>query len=94
VNAILRFIQKSTFERIVTIPGIDADIVEIIPQENSKITKKVLKNIHFPKYSIVGAVEREGKVIVPMGNTQVRAGDRVVVFTLPKALEDVEKLFV
>jgi trk system potassium uptake protein TrkA len=94
VNAILRFIQKSTFERIVTIPGIDADIVEIIPQENSKITKKILKNVHFPKYSIVGAVEREGKVIVPMGDTQIRAGDRVVVFALPKALEDVEKLFV
>jgi trk system potassium uptake protein TrkA len=93
VNAILRFIQKSAFERIETVPGIEAQIIEIIPQKNSKITKKSLKDIHFPKFSMVGAVERRGEVMVPMGDTQILEGDRVVVFALPKALGDVEKLF-
>ncbi len=93
VNAILRFIQKSTFERIVTIPGVEAEIIEIIPQANSKITKKPLKEIHFPKFSIVGAVQRQDNTIIPMGDTQIRAGDRVVIFTLPVAMAEVEKLF-
>ncbi|MFC2164580.1 Trk system potassium transporter TrkA [Acidobacteriota bacterium] len=94
VNAILRFIQKSTFERIATIPGIEAEIIEIIPQPNSKITRKPLNNIHFPKYAMVGAVQRQNEVIIPAGNTRIQEGDRVVIFTLPKAMLEVEKLFI
>jgi len=93
VNAILRFIQKSTFERIVTIPGVEAEIIEIIPQADSKITKKPLKDIHFPKFSIVGAIQRDEEVIIPLGDTQIQPGDRVVIFTLPVSLGEVEKLF-
>ena len=94
VNAIMRFIQKSTFERIASIPGIEAEIIEIIPQPNSKITKKPLKNIHFPKYAMVGAVQRQDEVIIPVGDTRIQEGDRVVIFTLPKAMLEVEKLFI
>lgn len=93
VNAILRFIQRSILESIATIPGVDAEIIEIIPQTGSKITKKPLKNIKFPRSSIVGAVLRDGEVIIPTGETHIRADDRTVVFSLPYALEDVEKLF-
>lgn len=93
VNAILKFIQRSTFERIVTIPGIEAEFIEIIPQADAKITKKILKDIHFPKYAIVGAVERDGEVIIPKGDTLIHEGDRVVVVALPKAMREIEKLF-
>ena len=93
VNAILRFIQKSTYERIASIPGVEAEIIEIIPQANSRITKKPLKSIHFPKYAIVGAVQRQDDVIIPLGDTLIQEGDRVVVFGLPKAMGEVEKLF-
>jgi trk system potassium uptake protein TrkA len=93
VNAILRFIQKSTFERIAAIPGVEAEIVEIVPQPNSKVTRKPLKDLRFPKYAIVGAVERDNEIIIPLGDTQIREGDRVVIFTLPVSLGEVEKLF-
>lgn len=94
VNAILRFIQKSTFERIATIPGVEAEIIEIIPQANSKITRKPLKQIHFPEFAIVGAVQRQEEVIIPVGDSRIQEGDRVVVFTLPKAMAEVEKFFI
>ena len=93
VNAILRFIQKSTLERIVTIPGVDAEVIEIVPNRGSKITKKTLKEIHFPRSAIVGAVQREDGVIIPTGETQILPGDRVVIFSLPIALSEVEKMF-
>jgi trk system potassium uptake protein TrkA len=93
VNAILRFIQKSTLESIATVPGVTAEIIEIIPQKKAKITQKPLKKISFPKSAIVGAVRRNDHVIIPTGDTQIREGDRVVVFSLPKAQSDVEKLF-
>ncbi len=93
VNAILRFIQKSTLERIASIPGIEADIIEIKAQYNSKITKKPLKNVQFPHFAIVGAVQRNKEVLIPTGDTQINSGDRVVIFTMPNALSEVEKLF-
>ena len=93
VNAIQRFIQKSMLESIATIPGVNAEIVEIIPKNHSKIVKKKLKNITFPRSAMVGAVLRDDDVIIPSGDTQIRPGDRVVVFSLPRAVEEVEKLF-
>ncbi len=93
VNAIIRFIQKSTLESIASIPGVDAEILEIIPQKNSKITRKPLRNIDFPRSAMVGAVQRDNEIIIPTGETQINPGDRVVIFTLQVALSEVEKLF-
>ncbi len=93
VNVILRFIQKSTLESIATIPGVDADILEIVPHNNSKITKKPLKKLSFPRSAILGAVRRDGEVLIPTGDTQIQSGDRVVIFSRPNALNDVENLF-
>jgi len=93
VNSILRFIRKSTLENVDSIPGLDAEIIEIIPQKGSRITRHPLKNLHFRPSAILGSVTRNNKVIIPTGETQIEAGDRVVVFALPKAIADVEKLF-
>ena len=93
VNAILRFIWKRTLESVASIPGLNAEILEIIPSRGSKITKQPLKNIHLRSSAILGAVTRNDDVIIPTGDTQVQAGDHVIVFALPKAVADVEKLF-
>lgn len=93
VNAVLRFIQRSTLESIASIPGVYAEIIEIIPHPSSRITKKPLKHVHFPRSAIVGAVHRNNSVLIPTGDTRIQEGDRVVIFTLPRALAEVEKLF-
>jgi len=93
VNAILRFIRRSILESVASIPGLDAEIIEIIPCKGSKITKQPLKSLHFWPSAILGAVTRNNEVIIPSGDTQLQAGDRVVIFSLPKAVADVEKLF-
>jgi len=93
VNAILRFIRRSTLESVTSIPGLDAEIIEIIPRKGSKITKQPLKSLHFWPSAILGAVTRNNEVIIPTGDTQIQTGDCVVIFSLPKALADVEKLF-
>ncbi|MFC2161172.1 Trk system potassium transporter TrkA [Acidobacteriota bacterium] len=93
VNAITHFIWRGVLESMASIPGLDAEIMEIVPQPNSKITRKPLKNCHFPHYAIAGAIRRGDTLIIPMGDTQVQEGDHVVVISLPKAIAEVEKLF-
>jgi len=92
-NAIARFIHRGDVVSVVSLPGIDAEAIELIPREGSKITKNKLNNISFPKDAIIGAITRDGEVFVPVGGHQVKAGDKVVVFTLPKFVAKVEKLF-
>ncbi|GAG14133.1 unnamed protein product, partial [marine sediment metagenome] len=93
VNAVLRYIQHQQVAAIASLPGIEAQCIEYIAKAGSKITKKKLRNIQFPQDAIVGAILHGEQMTIPKGETQVAIGDRVVVFTLPNALETVEKLF-
>ena len=71
----------------------DAEALEFMARENSRIVRKPLAELGIPDGVVVGSVIRKGQVIVPRGNTQVEKGDRVVVFALPASVEAVEKLF-
>jgi trk system potassium uptake protein TrkA len=93
VNAVHRFIQEQMVAAIASVPGMDAQIIEYIVDGESRITRKPLHSTQFPRGAIVGALMRDDEFIVPMGDTQVQSGDRVVMFTLPGALAAVEKLF-
>ncbi|MFW6232633.1 MAG: TrkA C-terminal domain-containing protein [Bacteroidota bacterium] len=94
VNTIQKYIRSQQIAFFAELPGIDAEIIEFIAKEGMKIIKKPLKDIEFPEYAIVGAVLKQDKNLeIPTGDTRIAPGDKVVVFTLPKALKAVEKLF-
>ncbi|MFC2132000.1 TrkA C-terminal domain-containing protein, partial [Bacteroidota bacterium] len=94
VNAIKQIISRRKQALFAELPGIEAEIIEYIANDKSKITKKQLKDINFPKNAIVGAVLKNNDIIeIPRGDTQIQAGDKVVIFSLPKALNEVERLF-
>jgi trk system potassium uptake protein len=94
VNAIKQIISRRKQAFFAELPGIDAEIIEFIANQKSKITKRPLAKVDVPKDAIFGAVLRDnGSFEIPKGDTQIGPGDKVVVFTLPKALPEVEKLF-
>ncbi len=92
-NTILSLIRRGQVISIATLPGIEAEIMEYKVPEKAKITKKPLSKIKFPAGAIVGAIIRQDEVTIPVGETQIMPGDRVVVFSLPNAIKEVEKLF-
>ncbi len=72
----------------------EAQILEIIVHENMKITKDSLMNIKsFPKDAVLGGVVRGRNGFIPSGSTQIMANDKVLVFALPGAMNDVKKFF-
>lgn len=95
VNAILKFILKGEVVSVATLKGIETEAIEFIAQPNSKITKKPINKLKFPKDAIIGSVESDSshEIIVPTGDTQIHPYDRVVVFALPKAIREVNKFF-
>ncbi len=93
-NSILRLIRRGDVVSLASLPGVDAQVVEYKVHAGARVAKKPLSKIDFPKDAIVGAIIREGRVVIPVGETMIRPDDNVVVFSLPRVLLDVEKLFV
>ena len=73
--------------------GQDAEVIALVAQNHSKITRKPLRKIKFPKGAIIGAITRYGSVFVPVGDSYIQPLDKAVVFALPKAVAQVEKMF-
>lgn len=93
VNAVLRCIRSKQVAAIATIPGLDAEIVEYIAAEGSRITQKPLREARFPQHAIIGAVIHGEELIIPLGDTHLQPGDKAVVFALPHVVGAVEKFF-
>jgi len=93
VNAVQRFIHQQQVASIAGLPGIGAQVIEYIAGHGCEITCGELKDVRFPHNAIVGAVLREDDLIIPHGDTQIRPGDKVVVFALPQAVNELERLF-
>jgi trk system potassium uptake protein TrkA len=93
VDKILKFIWRGSIVSVASLPGIAAEAIEYIAKDQSRIIRKKLRDMNFPKGAIVGAVLRGDEVFVPTGNAQIQAGDEVIIFALPASIRDVEKLF-
>ncbi len=71
----------------------NADVAEFTVKEGARITRHPVKDIGLPKGSTIGGLVRNGEGIVVTGNTQIKAGDHVVVFCLNMMIKKIEKYF-
>lgn len=92
-GAILKYVRKGKVHNVASIKGTDTEVLEIEAEFNSMITAKAIKDLNIPKGVIIGAIKREHHVIIPSGNTQVQAGDRVIIFHLPMDSENLSVWF-
>lgn len=70
------------------IPG-EVEAAEFIVKENSPIIGKPLYELRLKKDVLVASIYRDGKVIVPRGADEIRAGDSVVIVTKGLVIRDV-----
>ena len=92
-NFISRYIRRGEVISLAGIHGVDAEILEFEVHDDSKITKKELKDINFPKGAIIGGVVRKGVGYTVMGNFSFQPRDRVVVLSMPDCIYKVESFF-
>lgn len=71
----------------------NADVAEFIAEEDSKVTRKPVKDLGLPKGVTIGGLLRNGHGMLVSGMTQILAGDSVMVFSHNVNLHKVEKLF-
>ena len=94
INEVLKTtLLKTGIQSIATLEGEKAEVIELTARAGSKIVKKPLKSVKFPKDAIVSTIVRENNIIVPGGNVQIQPLDKVIVFTKLEMVSDVEELF-
>jgi len=71
----------------------NADVAEFIPKEGSRVTEKPVKDLKLPQGITIGGLVRNGVGMLVSGNTQIQAGDSVVVFCHNVNMKKLEKLF-
>jgi trk system potassium uptake protein TrkA len=91
-EAILRFVRKGEVIDVALLAS-GAEMIELRVPEHCRVAGRPLSEVGFPDGAIVGALLRDGDVIIPTGREILRAGDDAVVFTVEDAVEDVENLF-
>ena len=72
---------------------VDSDVAEFVAAEGSKVTKKPVKDLGLPFGVAIGGLVRKGQGILVNGNTQIEAGDSVMVFCHEHNLKKLENYF-
>jgi len=93
VGEILTYIRRGHVHSVTRLAREQAEILEMEASPDSPAVKAPIRNLKFPKNAIIGALVRDGEMRIPTGETQIEPGEVVVVFALPDAIGQIEKLF-
>lgn len=92
-GSILRYFHSSNVLSLRLIGDTNARVMEIAAPARSAILDVPLMDLDFPASAILGTIVRGDDVIIPRGNDVIRAGDKLLVITLPQTGRKVEKFF-
>jgi trk system potassium uptake protein TrkA len=92
-NDIFKFVRNGDIVELAKLNDMDAEIVEFIVNENSKVLNKKIMDLDFPLTAIIGGVIRNNQGIIALGGFEIQLGDRVLVCSKPESIKKVESLF-
>ncbi len=93
VSTILQHVRRGRIHSVHAIHEGFGELIEADALETSELVGKSIRSASLPHGVLLGAIVRDGKVIIPRGNTTVHAGDRVVLFADADSIRKAEKLF-
>ncbi len=92
IRGILQHIRRGKIVSVAPLKGEHAEAIEAEALNTSEIVNTPLSRIKFPEGALIGAVVRKDEIIIPRGDTQIQAGDRLIIFALHEAVPKLEKL--
>ena len=91
---IYRYTMQAHVAYVKCLTSSNSEMLELIAQPNSKITKAAIKDLNLPREMNIGAVVRDDEVIIASGQTEIQPYDKVVMFAMQSCIHKIEKLFV
>ena len=90
---IFKFVRKGNVSLVANLHGTDAEIIEFVVKDGSKITKSPINKLNFPNSSKIAGVIRNGIPIIPFGDFHLKENDKTIVFSLTESIQKIEKFF-
>ncbi len=92
-NHILRFVRSRSVSSIAVIADGRAEVLELEARHRDGKAERKVKNLGLPRGTVLGAIVRDNEVMIPSGDSVVKNGDQVILFTLPENLSSIEETF-
>ena len=92
-SEVLAFARRGGVTRVSILEGAKAEAVEVIVQKYAKVEGKKLMDVNLPKACLVCAYVRKGRAAIPNGHTILLAGDKIILFCLRGAVQEVVSWF-
>jgi trk system potassium uptake protein TrkA len=93
VSTILQHIRRGRIRAAYAVHEGFGEVMEAEAVESSDLVGAPLREVKLPAGLIIGALVRDGEVILPRGDTVVRAHDRVILFARTDVIKQVERMF-
>jgi len=90
---IYQMLLKSDVDNVKMLSFADADVAEFIAKPKSKVTSCRVMDLSIPHGVNLGGMVRDGKSMLISGQTQIKAGDKIVAFCIGNTLRKLDKLF-
>lgn len=93
-NRILKYVRRGRLLSVAHLHGCDAEVVEVVADGGSPITRKPLFEIkELTGRVLIGGVRHNGHWKIAVGSTHIKGGDTVVAIAGSDDLPELQKLF-
>ena len=92
VSSVLGHVRLGNVVRVHSLSDEKAEVVEAEVLEGSQIVGSKLRDLDLGNSMRIGSVWRKGKLIMPRGGTELKSGDRLVMFVMGDSIEKFESL--
>ncbi|MEM8784977.1 MAG: Trk system potassium transporter TrkA, partial [Pseudomonadota bacterium] len=93
VSTILQNVRRGRIKALHSVRNGLAEAIEAEALKTSPLVGVPLREVNLPDGLRLGAVYRDGEVLIPDGDMVIEANDRVTVFALREAVSKVEQMF-
>ncbi len=91
-SAVLQYVRRGKIKEIHDFGDNRGEIMEIEILPTSKFADKKINELELPKAVTIGAIVRKKQVIFPDYNDIILINDKIILYTDPNSIKDVEKL--
>ena len=93
VSTILQHVRKGRVLAAHSLRDGFAEVMEVEALETSSVVNIPLKDLKRPDNMIIGAIYRDGEVIIPRPDTVIHSHDRVLILAEHTKVREVEQMF-
>lgn len=91
INEVRNDLDEADVDILATVEQGQAEVLEIPVKDD--FNEILIKDLNIPVPAIVGVIQRRNHVIIPKGDTLIRKGDILIIFTMAESVSYVKEYF-